>query len=231
MTLTSVPPEAATIFGDRLPLAERYADWLVGAGITRGLLGPREGDQIWQRHLLNGVGMSALIGSGSVVLDLGAGAGLPGIPLLLARPDLQMVLVEPKARRADFLTEVCADLALPADVVRARATPAGLVLLPGGTAAAPPPVADVVTARAVASLAELARWAAALLRIDGRLLAMKGASAEAELHRDRSVLEKLGFETAEVVSIGTMRPARIRPHGASAARVIAMTWSGVSRET
>ncbi|MBA3799274.1 MAG: 16S rRNA (guanine(527)-N(7))-methyltransferase RsmG [Geodermatophilaceae bacterium] len=231
MSVADAPPEAAAVFGDRLPLAVRFAEWLVGAGIARGLLGPREGDQIWERHLLNGVGMSGLIQVGSAVLDLGAGAGLPGIPLLLARPDLRLVLVEPKARRVEFLLEVCADLDLPADVVRARATPAGLALLPEGSAAVRPLPADVVTARAVAPLAELGRWAAALLRPGGRLVAVKGASADAELERDQAMLAKLGFGPADVLTVGTAGPIPTGPYGGSTATVIAMTWRGVSRET
>lgn len=231
MSVPSAPPEAAAVFGDRMPLAERFAEWLVGAGITRGLLGPREGDQIWERHLLNGVGMSSLIGTDSVVLDLGAGAGLPGIPLLLARPDLRLVLVEPKARRVEFLLEVCADLDLCVDVVRARATPAGLALLPEGLAANRPLPADVVTARAVAPLGELGRWAAALLRSGGRLVAVKGASADEELERDQAMLDHLGFGPAEVLTVGTAGPVPPAPYAGSTATVIAMTWNGVSRET
>jgi len=233
------PDPGATVFGDRLPLAERFADWLTGPGITRGLLGPREGDQIWERHVLNGVGIATLIAPESVVVDLGAGAGLPGLPLVLARPDLQMVLVEPKARRAEFLREVCADLGLAARVVRARATPAGLVPLPEGTAAEPVPVADVVTARAVASLADLGRWAAPLLRAGGRLLAVKGSSAAAELTRDLPVLSELGFAGAEILRVPHVDPGRsaTQPagasgeHGVPAATVVAMTLGRVSRET
>jgi len=226
----TAPVAAAMVFGERLPLAERFADWLTGPGITRGLLGPREADQIWERHLLNGVDMASLIEPGSVVLDLGSGAGLPGLPLLLARPDLEMVLVEPRARRIEFLNEVCADLGLRARVVRARATPAGLVLLPEGASHTPIPLADVVTARAVAPIAELGRWARPLLRPGGRLLAVKGLSAAAELDRDRWVLNGLGFLNADVLTIPT-------PGGVNAsatpptATVIAMTAGGVSRET
>lgn len=234
---------AAAVFGDRLDLAERFAGWLTGAGITRGLLGPREADQIWERHLLNGVGIGSLIGAGSVVLDLGSGAGLPGIPLLLARPDLRMVLVEPKARRVEFLAEVCADLELSARVLRARATPDGVMLVPEGTIGDDVRPADVVTARAVAPIADLARWAAPLLRAGGRLLAVKGASAADELQRGRSVLEGLGYAEATVLSVGAMADSS-RPPGPSGlsgstgmdspgtATVIAMTWmGGVSRET
>jgi len=230
---------AAAVFGDRLDLAERFAGWLTGAGITRGLLGPREADQVWERHLLNGVGIGSLIGVGSVVLDLGSGAGLPGIPLLLARPDLRMVLVEPKVRRVEFLAEVCADLELSARVLRARATPDGLMLVPEGTIGDHVRPADVVTARAVAPIADLARWAAPLLRVGGRLLAVKGASAAGELQRDRSVLDGLGYAEATVLTVcaaagsaGSAGSTGIEPPQSATATVIAMTWKGgVSRET
>lgn len=225
------PAAAAEVFGARLPLAEAFATWLVGPGIARGLIGPREADQIWARHLLNGVAIAELIGPGSVVVDLGSGAGLPGIPLLLARPDLDLVLVEPKERRTEFLVEVCADLGLRARVVRARATPTGLVQLPEGSPGALVPAADVVTARAVASIADLARWAAPLLRPGGRLLAVKGSTAHEELVRDRPILDRLGFKRPEVVSLGSaIYPAG--PDGApTATTVIAMSWGHVSRET
>lgn len=227
---------AATVFGDRLLLAQRLADWLTGPGITRGLLGPGEADQIWQRHLLNGLGIATLIEPRSVVVDLGSGAGLPGLPLLLARPDLQMVLVEPKARRAGFLREVCTDLDLPATVVRARATPDGLVLLPERTRSAPIPLADVVTARAVASIADLARWAIPLLRPGGQLLAIKGATAAGELERDRPLLESLGYADIRLDTIADVPDtnpdaASATSAGPATATVIAMTLSGVSRET
>ncbi|MDQ3733005.1 MAG: 16S rRNA (guanine(527)-N(7))-methyltransferase RsmG [Actinomycetota bacterium] len=238
MTAPPAPTAAAEVFGDRLPLAERFAEWLTGPGLVRGLLGPREADQIWQRHLLNGVGIAAHIAPESVVLDLGSGAGLPGIPLLLARPDLRMVLVESTVRRCEFLNEVCADLGLPAMVIRARATPAGLVRLPEGLSGESVPPADVVTARAVASLADLARWAAPLLRPGGQLLAVKGASAGTELERDRPVLVGLGFADARVLrdpqttsTVSADAAASLTPGSSEAATVVAATWGDVSRET
>ncbi len=236
---TAPPPAAVALFGDRLPLVERFADWLTGPGITRGLLGPREADQVWERHLLDGLGMTSLIEPAAMVVDLGSGAGLPGLTLLLARPDLRMVLVEPKARRADFLREVCADLGLTATVVRARATPQGLVALPEGSADEPLLAADVVTARAVASTADLARWAAPLLRAGGKLLAIKGSTAGTELERDRHVLDRLGYSNVRLVTATGGDVAHSRDQEApttetvpaSTATVIAMTWGRVSRET
>ncbi len=224
------PAEAAAVFGGRLELAERFAQWLLGPGLTRGLLGPREADQIWTRHLLNGVSITGLIDPASVVLDIGSGAGLPGLALLIARPDLQLVLVEPKVRRVDYLREVCADLDLPARIVRARATPGGLVRLPDDATADEVPLADVVTARAVAPVAELARWAKPLLRRDGRLLAIKGDAATDELHRDRAVLTGLGFRDASVLVVNTsVDSGPTIP--LTTATVISMRLGGVSRET
>ncbi|MDQ4038547.1 MAG: 16S rRNA (guanine(527)-N(7))-methyltransferase RsmG [Actinomycetota bacterium] len=228
----TLPDIAETVFGDRLPLAERFAEWLTGPGIVRGLLGPSEADQIWIRHVLNGVGIASLIAAGSVVIDLGSGAGLPGVPLVLARPDLQVVLVEPKARRAEFLREVCADLGLATRVARARATPAGLVLLPEGTSAPEAPPADVVTARAVASIANLGSWAVPLLRPGGRVLAVKGATAEAELDRDERLLRRLGFEQLDVLAVPPVPGTGHRAASAhGTATVVSMTLTCVSRET
>jgi len=224
------PAEAEAVFGDQLGLAERFAQWLIGPGLTRGLLGPREADQIWERHLLNGVSIADLIEPTSVVLDIGSGAGLPGLALLLARPDLQLVLIEPKVRRVDFLREVCADLGLPARIVRARATPDGLVLLPDDVTGGAVPPADVVTARAVAPIGDLALWAKPLLRREGRLLAIKGDAAPAELHRDRTVLTALGFLDAAVLTAGTsVASGPMSP--VMTATVISMRLGGVSRET
>ena len=107
------PAAAASIFGDRLALARRYAGHLVGSGVERGLLGPREAPRIWERHILNCAVVAELVPDGARTVDIGSGAGLPGIPLALARPDLSVVLVEPLARRVDWLREVVEDLGLP----------------------------------------------------------------------------------------------------------------------
>jgi len=94
------------MFGPRLDLAQRYAELLAGAGVERGLLGPREVDRIWERHLLNSAAISELLDPGARVVDIGSGAGLPGLPLAIARPDLEIALLEPMLRRTDFLSEV-----------------------------------------------------------------------------------------------------------------------------
>ena len=189
----SAPPpddRARAFFGEALPLAIAYADWLAGAGVERGLLGPREAERIWDRHLLNCAVVAPLLAPGDRVVDVGSGAGLPGIPLALVRGDCSFVLLEPLARRAAFLEEVVADLALGArvSVVRARAEDAART---GVTY-------DVAVARAVAPLDRLAGWCLPLVRPGGRLLALKGERAEAEVAASASAA---GLD-ARVVRVG-----------------------------
>jgi 16S rRNA (guanine527-N7)-methyltransferase len=174
---------AAALFGERLPLAIEYARRLGTDGVVRGLIGPREADRIWDRHLLNCAAVGDLVPSGASVTDVGSGAGLPGIVLAVARPDLTVVLVESLARRTDFLTEVVTDLGLDnVSVVRIRAEDAV------GTVRA----ADVVTARAVAPLDRLATWCLPLTRVGGRLLALKGATAADEARSGGSARKRSG---------------------------------------
>ena len=113
--------DTAAPFGDRLPLARRYAEHLATTGVEWGLVGPHEAPRVWDRHVLNCAVVADLIPPGARVLDIGSGAGLPGIPLALARPDLRVVLVEPLARRVEWLRTVLADLELPIEVERGRA--------------------------------------------------------------------------------------------------------------
>jgi 16S rRNA (guanine527-N7)-methyltransferase len=169
------PAVAQRVFGDRIGLAVRYAAWLAGAGAERGLIGPHETDRLWDRHLLNCVAAGALIPPGSHVIDVGSGAGLPGIVLAIARPDLRIMLVEPMLRRTAFLEAVVDDLGLAAvEVRRARAEElTGLTRLPAR--------ADVVTARAVAPIDRLGAISGPLLRRGGQLLAIKGAGVKAEI--------------------------------------------------
>jgi 16S rRNA (guanine527-N7)-methyltransferase len=180
--------QAEVIFGDRLPLIERYAQWLADQGVVRGLLGPREINRIWDRHIINSALVSEFIPPGATVADLGSGAGLPGIPLALARPDVSVTLVEPLLRRMTFLTEVLADLQslatepLKIELVRGRAEE-----LHGKA------TFDVVTARALAPLERLVGWAAPLLGSGGQLVALKGSSAGEEIEQAASVLAKAGL--------------------------------------
>lgn len=188
------PPAAVEIFGARLDLARRYAEHLATSGVERGLIGPREAPRLWERHVLNCAVVAELVPSGARLVDVGSGAGLPGIPLALARPDLQVVLVEPLARRVGWLAEVVADLGLPVEVERGRAEETVVRRRWEG--------ADVVTARAVAPLARLAAWSLPLLRRDGLLLALKGASAGDEVARDTAAVRRLGGGVPRVVRCG-----------------------------
>lgn len=169
--VSAAPAGAAAVFGDRLALAERYAERLATGGIERGLIGPREADRLWERHLLNSAVISELVPAEARVLDVGSGAGLPGIPLAIARPDLQVELVEPLLRRTTWLEETVAELVLADMVVVTR----GKVAVIGARQV------DVVTARAVAPLERLLPMCMPMLRPGGILLAVKGEQAQIEV--------------------------------------------------
>ncbi|MDO3638060.1 16S rRNA (guanine(527)-N(7))-methyltransferase RsmG [Mycolicibacterium arseniciresistens] len=189
------PPEAGrTLFGDRLPDVQRYAEILAGAGVERGLIGPREVERLWERHVLNSAAMAELLTPHERLGDIGSGAGLPGIPLALARPDLEVTLVEPMLRRSEFLTEVIAELGLAVGVVRGRAEDKAVREQVGEM--------DVVTSRAVASLDKLARWSIPLLRDGGRMIALKGERAESEIEEHRRVLASVGAVDVRVLKCG-----------------------------
>jgi 16S rRNA (guanine527-N7)-methyltransferase len=188
------PPAAAAVFGDSLGRAEQYAQILAGPGVERGLIGPREADRVWERHLLNSAALTELLGRGDQIADIGSGAGLPGIPLALARPDLRVTLIEPLLRRSDFLREVIDDLGVDVAVVRGRAEEQAVRQQVGEM--------DAVVSRAVASLDKLTRWSAPLLRSGGRMLAIKGERAAGELDEHRRVMESLGVVDARVVTCG-----------------------------
>lgn len=188
-------PEAGkAVFGERLPEAERFAGMLAEHGVRRGLIGPREIDRLWDRHLLNSAALAELLTPNCRVVDVGSGAGLPGIPLAIARPDIELTLLEPMARRVAWLQEVITELELNVEVVRGRAEekPVRERLVDQ----------DAVTARAVAPMERLAKWCLPLLRPGGRLLALKGSSAPDELARDAVAIEAAGGGRREVVSCG-----------------------------
>lgn len=189
------PVAAATVFGSRLELARQYWAALATAGVERGLIGPREVPRLWDRHIMNCAVVGELITDGATVVDIGSGAGLPGIPLAIARPDLRITLVEPLLRRTIFLKEFIEDAGLGITVVRGRAEQSGVIREAGG--------ADVVTSRAVAPLAKLAQWSLPLVRLNGRMLALKGESAAEELERDRVEVERTGAGHLAVVRCGT----------------------------
>jgi 16S rRNA (guanine527-N7)-methyltransferase len=201
----AAPPEeiigvARAVFGDRLALAVAYAELLVTDGVVRGLVGPREAPRIWERHLINCAVMSEMIPKGASVADVGSGAGLPGIVLAVARPDLSITLVEPLARRTAFLSETVGALGLDSLVTVVRGRAEDLL----GTL---PPV-DVVTARAVAPLDRLAGWCLPLAAVGGRLLALTGASASDEVVEHRAAVHRLGGSdpVVRLCGAGTIDP-------------------------
>lgn len=183
---------AQKVFGDRLPLAERYVQHLATSGIERGLIGPREVPRLWERHVLNCAVVQELIEQGASVADVGSGAGLPGLCLAIARPDLSLTLIEPLERRVIWLTEVVDDLGLEnVDIMRSRAEQAvGMV------------DADYVTARAVSALVGLLDITLPILRGTGQLLALKGRSAAEEITKAQKKLNKYGARETEILVAG-----------------------------
>lgn len=187
---------------------ERYAELLAGPGVARGLIGPREAPRLWERHLLNSAVLSELIPQHATVCDIGSGAGLPGLVLAMARPDLRVTLLEPLLRRTAFLTEAIELLGLESvRVERARAED-----FRGRF--------DVVTARAVAPLHRLLEWAMPLVAPHGALVAMKGASVERELLDAVGTLRRLRCESPEIIELGS---------GSSTTRVVRVAHADPAR--
>ena len=187
------PPAAAQqVFGRALPLATRFAELLATDGVERGLLGPREVPRLWDRHLLNCAVVADLVPDDAEVVDVGSGAGLPGIVIALLRPSVRMILLEPLLRRTIFLEECIAALGLAnVTIHRGRAEDVAGTLR-----------ADVATSRAVAPLDRLVPWSVGVLRPGGTVLAIKGRDAEAELEQAGPVLRRLGVRSADVVKVG-----------------------------
>jgi 16S rRNA (guanine527-N7)-methyltransferase len=196
----AAPVAAAEIFGPRLEIAQRYADALGTSGVERGLLGPREVDRVWDRHLMNSAAVAELLEHGERVVDIGSGAGLPGIPLAIARPDLEVALLEPLLRRSEFLKEVVAELGLSVEVVRGRAEESWVRERFGER--------DVAVSRAVAALDKLTKWSMPLLRPGGRMIAIKGERAPAEVEEHRRGMAALDAVDVRVVTCGAsyLRP-------------------------
>ncbi|OSC39297.1 16S rRNA (guanine(527)-N(7))-methyltransferase RsmG [Mycobacterium decipiens] len=203
---TSAPKDSAVfvaasaVFGPRLGLAQRYAEALAGAGVERGLLGPREVGRLWDRHLLNCAVLGELLEHDDRVVDIGSGAGLPGVPLAIARPDLRVVLLEPLLRRTEFLREIVNDLGVAVEVVRGRAEEPWVREQFGGS--------DAAVSRAVAPLDKLTKWSMPLLRPNGRMLAIKGERAPDEVREHRRVMTASGAVDVRVVTCGAnyLRP-------------------------
>ncbi|MCW1248653.1 16S rRNA (guanine(527)-N(7))-methyltransferase RsmG [Acaricomes phytoseiuli] len=195
--LEGVEATAARVFGERLPLAERYVWHLATSGIERGLIGPREVPRLWDRHVLNCAVVSELISEGMHVADVGSGAGLPGLCLALVREDLSLTLIEPLERRVLWLEEVVADLDLGQQVT---------VLRSRSEQAVSEVNCDVVTARAVSALTKLLPLTIPLLHGSGELLAVKGRSAEREIQEAAKALVKYRAEDPEVLTVGRFLP-------------------------
>ncbi len=177
--------EPKEVFGSRLPLAEKYHDSLATDGNIRGFMGPREIPRLWERHILNCAVIGEVMPADATVVDVGSGAGLPGIPLAIARPDLHITLIEPLLKRSTYLGEVVDLLGLDnVTVLRGRAEEGPIKKSVAG--------ADIVTSRAVAPLGKLAAWSLPLVRVGGEMIAMKGASIHEELKRDAAAITKAG---------------------------------------
>jgi len=181
----------AQYFPDRQGEVRAFAQFLTSAGIERGLIGPREGERIWERHIFNCLHITTLLPQGASLFDIGSGAGLPGVVIALARPDLKVTLIEPLERRVEFLKEAVAGLEI--EVIRGRAQDIKKS-------------ADFVTARAVAPLEKLKKMSWHMVKSNGSLLAMKGEGAAAEM---------AGFKSAqlheiELAGIGLGRIVELR---------------------
>lgn len=192
MKPAGVPPEViARLFPSGSRGIEAYADILATDGVARGLLGPHEVRRLWSRHILNCAVVAPLFRAGATLADIGSGAGLPGLVIAIARPDLHVTLIEPMRRRVTFLTEVVERLGLTVEVVRARAEQLHLDRH-----------FDYVTARAVAPLERLVPWALPLCSPAGEFVALKGSSAAAELSAARHVLRAYTASAAQIEQLG-----------------------------
>ena len=199
--LPPAPPEVASVVPDDQARArlQSYAEFLASAGVERGLLGPREVPRLWDRHLLNCAVVAPMVPAGAHVIDVGSGAGLPGLVWAIVRPDITLTCLESLQRRATYLEEAVAALGLTdrVHIVRARAED-----VVRGRASEGSLRGDIVTARAVAPLDKLAGWTVPLLKPGGDLLALKGQSAAEEVEAARGVLERLGIDAVEIVQCG-----------------------------
>jgi 16S rRNA (guanine527-N7)-methyltransferase len=187
-------PELLAHFPGREEQIQRYAELLSSTGIERGLIGPKEGDRIWERHIANCIPITTIIPQGVRVVDIGSGAGLPGIVIALARPDLKVTLIEPLQRRVDFLNEVIAELALEVEVIRGRAERVKKQF-------------EIVTARAVAPLEKLIQISWHMIPRGGSLMAIKGESAADEI--STTTLKKGSTAQLHEISLPNLPIARV----------------------
>lgn len=211
------PPAVTALFPeDRVDAAVAYAERLATDGVVRGLIGPREAPRLWERHILNCALLAPALPEGARVADIGSGAGLPGLVLAIARPDVTLTLIEPLLRRTTFLEECVAALGLTnVDVVRGRAD-----ALHGAADF------DVVTSRAVAPLDRLLEWSMPLVAPEGVLLAMKGSSAPEEIEAASTVLSRLGCAEPVVETLGGDDAAL---PDVSPIRIVRVTWADPAR--
>jgi 16S rRNA (guanine527-N7)-methyltransferase len=186
------PEEALKVYGNHLEKARKYFKLLVRDGDLLGLIGPRELPKLWSRHILNSAVVADLVDDGQLVADVGSGAGFPGIPMAILRPEVRFVLIEPMERRANWLAEVVVpELDLKnVKVLRGRAEEAPLRNY------------DVVTARAVSALPKLLRMLVPLTVQGGQVLAMKGSKAQEEIDDSKPLAKKLKLESFEIVTVG-----------------------------
>ena len=169
----------------------KFADILAQDGVRLGLIGPREAERIWDRHILNCAALTELIDDGQSIIDIGSGAGLPGIPMAIARPDAQFVLIEPMERRSSWMLAVVEDLGLKnVRVLRSRAEDVSEQDF------------DIVTARAVAALDKLLKMCVPLLKPGGALIALKGSKAAEEITNSKKLEKKLGISSFEILVCG-----------------------------
>lgn len=186
------PAEASVVFGDRIELARRFTAALGEHGEERGLIGPLEPARLWSRHILNSAVAGPLFAAGARVGDVGSGAGLPGLVLAIARPDVEWVLIEPMERRVTWLQEQTDALELQnVTIVRAR-----------GEEWSEGAVLDAVTARAVSALKTLVPLTAPLVRVGGELVLLKGANAANEIEAAAKQLRKYGLDDVRVEMVG-----------------------------
>jgi 16S rRNA (guanine527-N7)-methyltransferase len=192
--LEKEPPYAAELFGEQIELARRFTNRLAQDSETFGLLGPRELSKIWSRHVINSGLLAELIPDGSRVVDVGSGAGLPGIPMAIAQPNAHFTLIEPMERRANWLKAVVEDLKIPnIAVIRARAEEVKKSDF------------DYATARAVAPLDKLLKLMSPLISdsTKGTVIALKGSKAQQEIEESAKILAKFGYSAPEVLILGS----------------------------
>jgi 16S rRNA (guanine527-N7)-methyltransferase len=185
------PESANAIFGPQIEKARAFTQKLANDSDDLGLLGPRELDKLWSRHILNSAVVSETVKAGDLVADVGSGAGLPGIPMAIALPEAHFVLIEPMERRSNWMLDVIEELGLTnVEVRRSRAEEVLDLKF------------DIVTARAVAALDKLLRLTVHLLKPGGSLIALKGSKAAEEIEAARKLQNRLGIASFEIQICG-----------------------------